>query len=145
MIRQSLAIVAAVCAFSLATAASALAAQPYPVNFHTFDLSTGTTSGLALSGGSLKLAKNGLGSFAYTDPSANNNADGVDGSGLYQTGTWTSGIYPVSFPFNELVSSWNSKTPLGCAAATDSRIRLMIGKLFLKPGPSGIGRPSQTT
>src|SRR5438067_3254930 len=113
MIRQSLAIVAAVCAFSLATAASALAAQPYPVNFHTFDLSTGTTSGLTLSGGSLKLAKNGLGSFTYIDRSANNNNDGVDGSGLYQTGTWTSDIYPVSFPFNELVSSWNSKTPVG--------------------------------
>ena len=33
----------------------------------------------------------------------------------------------------------------GCAAETDSRMPLMIGKLFLKPGPSGIGSPSQTT
>ena len=31
-----------------------------------------------------------------------------------------------------------------CARATDSRIRLTIGKLRRKPGPSGIGRPSQT-
>src|SRR5436309_8707661 len=101
MIRQSLVTVAAACAFCLATAASALAAQPYPVNFHTFDLSTGTTGGLTFSAGSLQLARSGLGSLTYVDPSANNNADGVDGSGLYQTGSWTSGVYPVSFPFNE--------------------------------------------
>ncbi|MFL5929330.1 MAG: hypothetical protein ACJ77E_20550 [Gaiellaceae bacterium] len=47
------------------------------------------------------------------DPSANNNGDGVDGSGVYQTGIWTSDVYPVSFTFNELVSSWNSHTPVG--------------------------------
>jgi hypothetical protein len=100
-------------AFLLFSAGSAGAAQPYPVDFHQFDLASGTTSGLTLSSGSLKLARSGLGSLAYTDPYANANGDGVDGSGAYQSGTWTSTVYPVSFGFNELVSSWNSKTPPG--------------------------------
>ena len=113
MTRQMIVTVAAACGFMLTTAAPALAAQPYPVNFHTFDVSSGTTSGLTYSGGSLKLAAGGLGSLSYIDPSANNNGDGVDGSGIYQSGTWTSGVYPVSFPFNELVSSWNARTPVG--------------------------------
>src|SRR5215467_9434078 len=105
MIRQSILTLAVACGLWLATAGSALAAQPYPINFHTFDLGTGTTSGLTLSGGSLSLASSGLGSFSYVDPSANNNGDAVDGSGIYQSGTWTSDVYPVSFKFNELVSS----------------------------------------
>src|SRR3954454_20217674 len=113
MLRQLLFTVAAACALWLAAASTALAAQPYPVNFHTFDLSTGATSGLTLAGGSLSLAAGGLGSLTYVDPSAGNNGDGVDGSGIYQSGTWTSDVLPVSFPFNSLVSSWNSKTPLG--------------------------------
>ena len=113
MLRHLALIVAAAFTVWLAGAASALAAQPYPVNFHTFDLGTGATSGLTLTGGSLGLASSGLGSFTYVDPSANNAGDGVDGSGIYQSGTWTSDVYPVSFPFNELVSSWNSKTPVG--------------------------------
>jgi hypothetical protein len=94
-------------------ASSALAAQPYPLNFHTFDLGGGTRSGLVYSNGALSLASSGLGSFAYTDPYANFDSDGVDGSGLYQSGTWTSDVYPLSFPFTELVSSWNSRTPAG--------------------------------
>src|SRR4051794_14371836 len=113
MLRHSLLIVAAAFALWLASAGSAFAAQPYPVNFHTFDLATGTTSGLAFSNGSLRLASSGLGSLAYVDPSANNAGDGVNGSGMYESGTWTSDVYPVSFAFNELVSSWNSKTPVG--------------------------------
>jgi Peptidase_C39 like family len=113
MIRKTLVIVAAACGLTLATAATALAAQPYPLNFHTFDLSSGTTSGLTASAGSLSLAGGGLGSLAYTDPYANVNGDGVDGSGLYQTGTWESGVYSSAFPFNQLVSSWNSRTPVG--------------------------------
>ena len=88
MIRQTLVTVAVVSGLVLAAAAPALAAQPYPVNFHTFDLSSGTPSGLTSAGGSLSLAASGLSSFAYTDPYANVNADGVDGSGVYQTGTW---------------------------------------------------------
>jgi hypothetical protein len=111
MIRLSL-IVAAVCGL-LTFAAPALAAQPFPVNFTTFDLSSGATSGLAYSNGALTLASTGLGSLTYVDPYANANGDNVDGSGIYQSGTWTSAPYPVGFPFNELVSSWNSTTPVG--------------------------------
>jgi hypothetical protein len=113
MIRQTVVTVAAVCGLVLASAAPARAAQPYPVNFHTFDLSSGTTSGLTSSGGSLSLAGSGLSSFAYTDPYANANGDGADGSGIYQTGTWESGDYSLAFPFNQLVSSWNARTPKG--------------------------------
>jgi Peptidase_C39 like family len=119
--------VAAACAAWLAVAASAHAAQPYPVNFHTFDLSTGASSGLVLSRGSLQLASAGLGSFTYVDPSANANGDGVDGSGIYQSGTWTSDVYPVSFPFNELVSSWNSKTPVGTFVQSEVQPQLADG------------------
>ena len=111
MIRQTLVTVAAACGLLLASAAPAFAAQPYPVHFHTFDLSSGTTSGLTSSGGSLSLDGSSLSSFTYTDPYANANGDGVDGSGIYQTGTWESGIYTVPFSFNQLVSSWNSHTP----------------------------------
>jgi len=113
MIRRALATVAAASALLLTAAAHAFAAQPYPVNFHTFDLSAGATNGLVYNNGSLTLATRGLESFAYTDPFANINSDDVDGSGLYESGTWTSGIYNLSFPFNELVSSWNAKTPVG--------------------------------
>src|SRR5438105_2747296 len=113
MIRQTLLTLAAACGLALAAAAPALAEQPFPVNFHTFDLSSGTTSGLTYSRGALKLASSGLGSRSYLDPFANANSDGVDGSGLYEYGRWTSDAYPLSFPFNELVSSWNAQTPVG--------------------------------
>src|SRR6478672_8473589 len=113
MIRQTLVTIAAACALVLASAAPALAAQSYPINFHTFDLSSETTSGLSSSGGSLTLAAGGLSSLAYTDPYANANGDGVDGSGIYQTGTWESGVYPLTFSFDQLVSSWNAHTPAG--------------------------------
>src|SRR5215208_1180261 len=113
MIRHALVSAAATAAFVLATAAPAPAAQPYPVDFHTFDLASGTTAGLTLSHGSLTLASRGLATAAYTDLYANANGDGVDGSGVYSVGTWTSATYGPSFPFNELVSSWNTKTPVG--------------------------------
>jgi hypothetical protein len=113
MIRHVLVSAAAAVTFLVAAAAPAGAAQPYPVSFHTFDLSLGTTSGLTYSNGALSLAAKGLGTFDYTDPYANANGDGVDGSGAYQSGTWTSAAYAVGFAFNELVSSWNAKTPVG--------------------------------
>ena len=95
------------------TSSAALAAQPYPVDFHTFDLAGGTTSGLTRSGGSLTLASTGLDTVEYADPFARINGDGVDGSGTYRSGEWTSDIHPVSFAFNEVVSSWNARTPKG--------------------------------
>jgi hypothetical protein len=113
MIRTAIVSVAAGAA-SLALAAAALAAQPYPVSFHTFDLASGTTTGLAYSRGALTLASSGtLGPYAYADPFANANGESSDGSGSYAYGTWTSPVYPVSFGFDQLVSSWNTKTPAG--------------------------------
>src|SRR5919199_2933672 len=115
MIRHLLLPFAAAAVLALAAAAPALAAQPFPLNFKTFSLSAADSSrsGTVLSGGSLVLASSGLSSMSYTDLYANYNADGVDGSGKYVYGTWTSGVVNLSFPFNELVSSWNTKTPVG--------------------------------
>ena len=89
--------------------------QSYPLNFQTVDLTTGTLDGLALGGGELELANDGLGSFTYADPFSALAVLGshVDGSGEYVAGTWTSPAYPMTFPLNELVSSWNAKTPPG--------------------------------
>ena len=112
-IRRLVIVLGASAVFALVAGSNALAAQPYPLNYHTFELSSGTTSGLTYSNGALTLASSGLGMFSYTDPYANFGGDGVDGSGTYQSGTWTSGVYTLSFPFDELVSSWNAKTPVG--------------------------------
>ena len=115
MTRLGVLAVAAGFVSALLFATPAVAAQPFPVNYKTFDLSGGTASGVTYSGGSLKLASSGLGSFQYTDPFSAVAVLGqsVDGSGTYDSGTWTSEWTPVNFPFNELVSSWNSKTPPG--------------------------------
>ena len=127
MIRHAFVTVAAAWGLLLASAAPALAAQPYPVNFHTFDLASGTTSGVAYSGGALRLASKGLQTLGYTDPFVNFAGDGVDGSGTYQYGTWTSGVLPLAFPFNELVSSWNAKTPAGTWVQSEVRPQLDDG------------------
>jgi hypothetical protein len=113
MLRAALATVATSVAFVLGFAGPAFAAKPYPIDFHTFDLGAGATSGLTYGEGSLTLAATGLGSFTYADPFADVNSDGVDGSGTYASGTWTSDVYEPGFPFNELVSSWNATTPEG--------------------------------
>ena len=114
MTRFGVLAVAAGFASALLFAGSAMAAQPYPLNYKTFDLSGGTASGVSYSGGSLKIAA-GFGSYQYTDPFSSVAVLGqpVDGSGSYDSGTWTSGWTTLSFPFTELVSSWNSKTPPG--------------------------------
>jgi hypothetical protein len=100
----------------LASASPASAVQSYPINYNKVDFSTGTLSGLVNQGGTLKLTGNGIGTFAYTDPFASVPVLGnpVDGSGTYVYGEWISPIYSVNtFTFNELVSSWNSKTSPG--------------------------------
>ena len=99
--------------FMLAAVSAASAAQPYPIDFQTYDLSGGATSGLTYAKGALTLASKGLSSAPYADPFANINGDRVDGSGTYQLGTWTSSAHATSFAFNELVSSWNAITPVG--------------------------------
>src|SRR4051794_37760021 len=113
MIRRTVVSVAAAAAAVLAAAGSASAGQPYPLSYDLFDLASGTTAGVTYSKGSLTLASRGLGSLEYTDPYANANGDGVDGSGVYELGSWTSLPYAPGFPFTELVSSWNARTPAG--------------------------------
>jgi hypothetical protein len=110
-VRTLIALAAATC--MLAAVSSASASQPYPLDFQTYDLSAGTTSGLIYAKGALTLASRGLSSAVYSDPFANINGDGVDGSGTYQYGTWTSPVHATTSAFNELVSSWNAITPIG--------------------------------
>jgi hypothetical protein len=115
MTRRLLVTVAAA-AFGLAGAAPALASRPYHVNFKNFPLeaSDSTRDGTVLyNATSLRLASSGLGSMTYTDPFAYYAGDTANGSGPYQYGTWTSGLTTLSFPWNELVSSWNAQTPPG--------------------------------
>jgi hypothetical protein len=111
------------------SASTAFAAQPYPLNFRTVDFTAGTTSGLVLSKGALTLARTGtaLTDPPYTDPYANYSNDGVNGSGTYRYGSWTSPAYPLTFPFNELVSSWNATTPDGTWVQSEVRPQIDDG------------------
>jgi hypothetical protein len=116
MIRRALITVVAAAALALVGTAPALASQSYPLNFKNFALGAADAEldGTVLSGGSVTLAAGALsGPFAYADPFANYFGDGVDASGDYEYGTWTSGVTNLSFPFNELVASWNATTPDG--------------------------------
>ena len=77
----------------------------------------------------LRLPDSGTDPFTYTDPFSSVAVLGhsVDGSGDYASGTWTSPIYTLNFPFNELVSSWNSKTPEGTWIQSEVRPRIDNG------------------
>jgi hypothetical protein len=127
MIRRLLVIVSAICGLTFPFAAPALAAHPYPVNFNTFDLSSGAADGVTLTNASLHLSSSGLRSTYYLDLFANVNSDGVDGSGYYDYGTWTSGDYTTDFAFNELVSSWNAQTPDGTWVQSEVQPQLADG------------------
>jgi peptidase C39-like protein len=111
------------------SASPASAVQPYPLNYNNVDFSSGALSGLVNSGGTLSLAASGLGSFAYSDPFSSVTVLGahVDGSGTYVSGTWTSPVYPMDFPFNELVSSWNAKTSPGTWIQSEVKPQLNNG------------------
>ena len=100
-----------------------------PINFNEVDFGAGALSGLVLDGGTLKLAGNGAGTFDYTDPFSAVTVLGqhVDGSGSYAFGTWTSPVYPMNFAFNELVSSWNSKTTPGTFIQSEVKPQLNNG------------------
>jgi len=113
MTRRLLLLVCAAAVLGLVGTAPALAAQPYPLNFKTFTFDASGSGTVLTAGGSLQLGSTGTGSLTYADPFFNYSGDGVDGSGNYVSGTWTSGWTPLSFPFNELVSSWNATTPPG--------------------------------
>ena len=112
MVRHALAAVTATVGLVLSLAGSAFAAQAYPLNFNSVDFSSGTVSGLVNTSGTLTLDSGTLPSFPYLDPYSSVPVLGatIDGSGSYSFGTWTSPVYTPSFPFNELVSSWNAKT-----------------------------------
>ena len=127
MIRRTLVLAAAATGLALGVAASALAAQSYPVNFQTFDLSKGARAGVVYSKGALTLAGTGLASAPYVDPYANANGDGVDGSGAYVSGTWTSPDLALPFGFDTLVSSWNATTPAGTWVQSEVQPRLDDG------------------
>jgi hypothetical protein len=130
MLRRVIVLLGLAAGLLLASASPASAVQSYPLNFQTVDFSSGTPDGLVLNeDGELQLADNGLGSFSYTDPFSSLAVLGhsVDGSGDYVSGTWTSQVYTMNFPFNELVSSWNSKTPLGTWIQSEVRPRIDNG------------------
>jgi len=129
MLRRVIVLLGLAAGLLLASASPAFALQPYPLNFQTVDFTSGTLHGLTLSSGKLKLANNGLDQFSYTDPFSSLAVLGhsVDGSGDYVSGTWTSQIYTMNFPFNELVSSWNSKTPQGTWVQSEVRPKIDNG------------------
>jgi hypothetical protein len=103
--------------------------QSYPLNYQTVDFTSGTLDGLAYQDGTLKLAGNGAGVYDYTDPFSAVTVLGqhVDGSGSYAFGTWTSPVYPMNFAFNEVVSSWNSKTYPGTWIQSEIKPKLNNG------------------
>jgi hypothetical protein len=131
MLRRVIVLVGLAAGLLLASAAPAFALQPYPLNFNNVDFSSGTPHGLVLEGGTtLKLANGGLDQYSYTDPFSSLQVLGhdVDGSGTYDMGTWTSPIYPLTnFAFNELVSSWNAKTPPGTWIQSEVKPQLNNG------------------
>ena len=129
MFRRAIVLFGLAAGLLLASTSPAFALQPYPLNFNNVDFASGTRHGLDLSGGTLQLSNSGLDPFSYTDPFSSVAVLGhsVDGSGDYVSGTWTSPIYPLSFPFNELVSSWNSKTPPGTWIQSEVRPRIDNG------------------
>jgi hypothetical protein len=76
-----------------------------PVSFARADFGRGTSSGVTASG-ALALAESGLATGSYDDP--------YGGSKIaFESGSWTSEWTAVSFPFDELIASWNADTPAG--------------------------------
>jgi hypothetical protein len=130
MIKRALLTVVAAAGLALAASAPALAAQPYPINFKNFPLgSYASVSGTTVSGGTVTLAPTGLGSFTYSDPFADYSDDGADGSGAYQSGSWTGPETSLSFGFNELVASWNATTPDGTWIQVEMQPKMLDGHL----------------
>jgi Peptidase_C39 like family len=116
VLRRTTLILGVAAGLLLAAAPPASAVQPYPINFRTVDFGSGALDGLVNDNGTLKLATSGTHHSDYTDPFSSVAILGqhVDGSGSYDYGTWTSPVYTFNtFAFNELVSSWNSKTSPG--------------------------------
>ena len=115
MVRRVLVVFGLAFAVALASAAPALATQPYMLNYNKVNFSGGTLDGLDNTNGTLTLGSGQHPTFEYLDPHAAVPVLGqpVDGSGMYVYGTWTSPVYDSSFPFTELISSWNANTSPG--------------------------------
>ena len=131
MLRRATLILGVAAGLLLFSASPASAVQQYPINFRTVDFATGTLDGLVNDNGTLTLASSGLHQSEYTDPFSAVTILGehVDGSGSYDYGTWTSQVYTLNtFAFNELVSSWNSKTSPGTWIQSEVRPRLDNGR-----------------
>src|SRR5215211_5136988 len=101
MTRRVLWFVGLAAALALGLTPSALAVQPYLINFNNVTFTSGTTDGLVNTNGTLTLAAGELPTLDYTVPHASVPVLGeeVDGSGTYVFGTWTSRVYDMSFPF----------------------------------------------
>jgi hypothetical protein len=129
MLRRVIVLLGLAAGLLLASASPASAVQSYPLNFQTVDFTSGARDGLTYENGALKLSDNGAGTFDYTDPFSAVTVLGqhVDGSGRYAFGTWTSPVYPMNFAFNELVSSWNSKTTPGTWIQSEVKPKLNNG------------------
>ena len=115
MTRRVLVILALAIGLALGAVGPAWAVHDYLINYNHVNFSSGTTDGLVNTGGTLTLAPGQLPTLEYTDPHASVPVlgDEVDGSGIYSFGTWTSPVYGMSFPFTELISSWNAETTPG--------------------------------
>jgi hypothetical protein len=70
------------------------------------DFAAGTASGTTVVGDTLRIGTPS-GQFSYTDPF------GAGTTATYDVGSWTSPVVTTGFPYTELVSSWNAKTPPG--------------------------------
>ena len=88
-------------------APAAKAPAAFDPELQTYSFSTGTSAGTALSGSSLVLGTSGLVPFAYTDP------HGSEGTGTYDSGTWTSEWRTTTSAFTQAVASWIADTPAG--------------------------------
>ena len=69
------------------------------------ELATGTSAGVAVSGGALSIAA-AAGQRAFTDPYTGS-------TGSYDFATWTSPEVPLAFAATEAVPSWTASTPGG--------------------------------
>ena len=130
VLRRATLILGVAAGLLLFAAPPASAVQPYPLNFRTVNFSDGSLDGLVNDSGTLRLASSGLHPFDYTDPFSSVAILGqqVDGSGPYVYGTWTSPVYTFNtFAFNELVSSWNSKTEPGTFIQSEVKPQLNNG------------------
>ena len=76
--------------------------ETFDPELQTYSFATGARVGTALSASSLVLGSSGLAPFPYTDP------HGSEGTGTYDSGTWTSDylIHPVGWSLPPSRGNW---------------------------------------